>query len=527
MKMKKFLSLLLSIAMLISVFCVIPVSAEGDEIEADTSWYDKSGETFTLTDAADLLGFASLASSYSFEGQTILLGDDITLNTGDASTWGTYPPAYSYSAEFVWNKAFQGTFDGQGHTISGLYIPSNTNHGSAMFRYVEGTAVIKNFTLTNSYIAGSKWSGAIVGKFAMGSVAAKSLTLSDVHVTGTTVTGTGTMVGGLAGTVQATTADNATVVIENCSFAGKVTSSKVKLGGLIGDAEKLTSLDIRNSYVDVELSYTGTTAVTGIGGLVGYIDRANANIQDCMITGSITATADSTGVSSLIGYITSKDTSKVKVECNRILLAVENEPADTLVGTVNSEFATYITYSASNIVYDSSKTAERLAISANAGELTAKGDTTANLQGTAAGFANWLVVASDYPLPKAPEVIGYQTTAVVGGTYSLRLVAVIYGGGCTSAGFKNFTVTADSKTTTAADYECSYVYTSITGGGNPYKASDLGGTYLMTVEIYDIPETITSFNISMAPYVRDAANNEMAGSNQSYTIDVSDSEDSD
>ena len=84
MKTKKLLALLLSIAMLVSVFCAIPVSAEGDEIEADTSWYDKSGETFTLTDAADLLGFASLASSYSFEGQTILLGDDITLNTGDA-----------------------------------------------------------------------------------------------------------------------------------------------------------------------------------------------------------------------------------------------------------------------------------------------------------------------------------------------------------------------------------------------------------------------------------------------------------
>lgn len=59
---------------------------------------------------------------------------------------------------------YQGTFDGQGHTISGLYIDDNTTNNVGLFGNVASEAVIKNLGVTDSYIAGNENVGAICGK---------------------------------------------------------------------------------------------------------------------------------------------------------------------------------------------------------------------------------------------------------------------------------------------------------------------------------------------------------------------------
>ncbi len=59
---------------------------------------------------------------------------------------------------------YQGTFDGQGHTISGLYIDDNTTNNVGLFGNVAPDAVIKNLGVTDSYIAGNENVGAICGK---------------------------------------------------------------------------------------------------------------------------------------------------------------------------------------------------------------------------------------------------------------------------------------------------------------------------------------------------------------------------
>ena len=58
------------------------------------------------------------------------------------------------AGNYAWKRlnsayTFMGTFDGQGHTISGLYM-NLSNHGkAAMFGAVGGNAVLKDFTLDN------------------------------------------------------------------------------------------------------------------------------------------------------------------------------------------------------------------------------------------------------------------------------------------------------------------------------------------------------------------------------------------
>lgn len=60
-------------------------------------------------------------------------------------------------------NAFNGIFDGQGHTISGLYIDDKTQDNVGLFGVTASDAVIKNLGVTDSYIAGKENVGAICG----------------------------------------------------------------------------------------------------------------------------------------------------------------------------------------------------------------------------------------------------------------------------------------------------------------------------------------------------------------------------
>ena len=89
--------------------------------KVDVAWYEEDGKEFLITTAEELRGIAKLSKKHDFKGQTIKLGADIVLNEGDYTQW---------KKEFLkssWTpiEGFAGTFDGDGHTISGLYCVAN------------------------------------------------------------------------------------------------------------------------------------------------------------------------------------------------------------------------------------------------------------------------------------------------------------------------------------------------------------------------------------------------------------------
>ena len=98
MKSKSLICFILLCALLVTA--VLPVSGEDSspvsaawDGSADTSWYNTTDNTFTLTDAADLAGFAAIVNGTAegiaqsnFLGKTVRLGADILLNTGDAAS---------------------------------------------------------------------------------------------------------------------------------------------------------------------------------------------------------------------------------------------------------------------------------------------------------------------------------------------------------------------------------------------------------------------------------------------------------
>ncbi|MGB2808044.1 MAG: GLUG motif-containing protein [Sedimentisphaerales bacterium] len=190
-----------------------------------------------------------------------------------------------------WNKAFGGTFDGNGRTISNFTYTSTDKDNIGLFGNVRGeNAEIKNLGLINPNVdagtgnsvgslVGKFWSGNITNCYAEGAsvsgndnvgglVGRNGGTISNCSST-STVIGTnlvGGLVGGNAGTIT------------NCFSTGSV-EGNTAVGGLVGNNGH--SSTITNCY--------STASVSGdkyIGGLVGY-NGFYRTIANCYSTGSV------------------------------------------------------------------------------------------------------------------------------------------------------------------------------------------------------------------------------------------------
>ena len=238
---KRLLALLLVLAM---VFSLMPAALAADTVDvsalpeytadADTS----AGAAYKISTEESLRAFAAAVKAdggkgtYSLSGVSFYLANDIAL-TG---AWTPVGNGVSAVKDF-----FAGTFDGCGHTISGLNV-----QGQGLF------AAINQAAIRNLNVSG-------------------------------TVNSTVNYVGGIVGKVQAGT-------IENCSFSGSVSSSKSKayVGGIAGG---LNSANVTISGCANTADVTGGYA----GGILGFWKTA-ATIQNCYNTGSITGSDKSGGI---------------------------------------------------------------------------------------------------------------------------------------------------------------------------------------------------------------------------------------
>ena len=239
---KRFLALLLVLTLLVGL---MPAALAADTVDvaalpeyaadADIS----TGAAYKISTEESLRAFAAAVKAddgngtYAHAGVTLYLAGDIAL-TG---TWTPVGSTATYVGDF-----FAGTFDGCGHTISGLNV--------------QGSKVNQ-------------------GLFA----AINKATIRNLNVSGTVSCGTKNYVGGIVGKVQAGT-------IENCSFSGSVTGGYT--GGIAGG---LNSNNVTISGCVNAADVTGTTA----GGILGYW-KNTAAIRDCYNTGSVTGSAKAGGI---------------------------------------------------------------------------------------------------------------------------------------------------------------------------------------------------------------------------------------
>ncbi|MFI3228226.1 MAG: S-layer homology domain-containing protein [Clostridia bacterium] len=263
-----------------------------DKAVQDTDYVlDDTGKTITIYTAYGMAWFADKVNSESYNSYTVDLANDIDLRAANVEGYNeTTIIASDYIGDNSWtaigsngnSTAFKGTFNGNGHTVSGVYINISSGY-QGLFGNVSD-ATIKNITVSGS-ISGGQYVGGIVGR-ADSSTIFNATNLATVV---STYNDTGNaMVGGIVGRLMI----SGTVI--NCANFGDVTATDGKyVGGVVGELNVST---ITNSYNAGKV--TGKEAV---GGVVGFEEQPSAStIQQCYNVGDVIGT---TNVGGVVGYI--------------------------------------------------------------------------------------------------------------------------------------------------------------------------------------------------------------------------------
>ena len=255
-----------------------------------------SSSPYTIANASDLVAFASKVNG-SEQGAYAKLTADITLT----SAW---------TAMGTSSKPYTGTFDGQGHTISGFSMEGYTKVNAGFFGYVNG-ATIKNFTLNGTMTSSTQitsgendCSGAVVGR-AMGSSTIQDI-VSNVKIT---LTKAQKHLGGVVGAIEGST------VVKGCTYTGTLDAgpSTDCIGGIVGFAPASCSGSIFYCFFNGTLSSSSSTPT--MGGILGYTNDESNNfsgVHDCYSCGTFSfGASDYKYVNAIVGRIRNRATTTI------------------------------------------------------------------------------------------------------------------------------------------------------------------------------------------------------------------------
>ena len=221
---------------------------------ADASGCTISGGYVTHVNTAAGLAYLAkdIASGKNYSGKTVLLTADLAMNTHN---WEPIGSACS-------DRAFCGTFNGQGHTITGL-VSNLPYDNMGLFGYVDGGTIENTFVISGWILQSPDcaYLGDLVGYLHGG-------TVSNCTASQGLEGGGSTVMGSLIGK-----ADNG-AVIHSCYCAANVKNGGI-MGGVVG---QLASASLLNSFAHA--AFTTSASTTTLGGLVGV---NTGHIENCYV----------------------------------------------------------------------------------------------------------------------------------------------------------------------------------------------------------------------------------------------------
>ena len=315
---------------------------------------------YKISSAAELYWFANEVNENRQFNINAVLMNDITVNTGvlDANgnlNSGNFEPWTPIGVDI--NRGYSGTFDGQGHTISGLYLNDVSDWYVGLFGASAGT--ITNVKIADSYFNAMKCvggvcginggtvrncvnSGTVIAYSDVGGVCGTNITRDSYHGTITDCYNTGKVtgtyedasVGGVCGSNTAESDGTEQSLVTGCYNTGAVSGTKkgARVGGVCGYNGSST---IKDCYNTGAVSGTGSNA--NVGGVCGYSNFTSATITGCYSTGSVSGTTTYTG-----GVCGCNNTGSAVNNCYYNTDTYNGEPVGcnavgTISGTVGSD----------------------------------------------------------------------------------------------------------------------------------------------------------------------------------------------
>ena len=239
----------------------------------DLGYTIESNGSYTVTSADGLMNIAKLVNGGKSD-INITLDTDIDLTGKDWTPIGT-----------DYDNSYKGTFDGGGHTITGLTFTTNDEY-AGLFGWLNRAGTVKNVVMKDVQITNNRsWSA-----FAGGVVGFSWGTIENCSVSGS-VSGT-VYVGGVVGAQIGGS-------ITGCSSSATVKGT-IDVGGVAGQTNSSATLTACYATGNVIIEMDPKKNIAG-GSLVGM--NAGSSLLACYATGNVTSTGSSTGYVHIGGFL--------------------------------------------------------------------------------------------------------------------------------------------------------------------------------------------------------------------------------
>ena len=239
----------------------------------DLGYTIESNGSYTVTSADGLMNIAELVNGGKSD-INITLDTDIDLTGKDWTPIGT-----------DYDNSYKGTFDGGGHTITGLTFTTNDKY-AGLFGWLNKAGTVKNVVMEGVQITSNQIYGGSIGGVAGYSWG----TIENCSVSGS-VSGT-VYVGGVVGAQI----DGS---ITGCSSSATV-KGMVDVGGVAGQTNSSATLTVCYATGNVIIEIDPVKNISG-GGLVGF--NGGNGVLACYATGNVTSTGSSTGNVHIFGLL--------------------------------------------------------------------------------------------------------------------------------------------------------------------------------------------------------------------------------
>ena len=239
----------------------------------DLGYTIESDGSYTVTSADGLMNIAELVNGGKSD-INITLDTDIDLTGKDWTPIGT-----------DYDNSYKGTFDGGGHTITGLTFTTNDEF-AGLFGWLNRAGTVKNVVMEGVQITSNQIYGGSIG----GVVGYGWGTIENCSVSGS-VSGT-VYVGGVVGAQIGGS-------ITGCSSSATVKGT-VDVGGVAGQTNSSATLTACYATGNVTIEINPKKNIAG-GSLVGM--NAGSSLLACYATGNVTSTGSSTGYMHIGGFL--------------------------------------------------------------------------------------------------------------------------------------------------------------------------------------------------------------------------------